>query len=503
MLGMNLEGIIALVRMVSGIRLIGGIGLLQIQSSYFTYNQILVHSSAINTPINKFVKLVQENEDDLYAQHMLNCFFSICSTTDEKPKLFIAYMGHLLEDDQYSPAVHHSEMINQIIDPRKSLIPSYTRSFNGFAAHLSLEEVEKLTRLNGVLLVIPSKTLQLQTTRSWDFMGFPRRIDCRCAAESDVIMGIFDTGIWPESESFHDKGFGPVPKKWKGECTGGLNFTCNKKVIGARSYSINGKSFSARDIQGHGMHVASIATGNEVKHPSYFDLAEGTARGALDDAIADGVDMITIAVALDSQHEPNSDVVHLKFSKRGTIYCRTGQYLSRYRSGLVYETYIDQYDNIWSHALQNSANSTFVNTICLEKLEIFELNYPSMAVLVEVKTSFVVSFPRRVTNVGQANATYVASIQKESSKLNFSVEPSKLEFTSQNQMISFVVTVKGSIESSLTTESVSLTWTDGIHVVRSPIVVYTGEVFSGVERASRPPSFLVAFVIFVLVFIFY
>ncbi|GKD55557.1 subtilisin-like protease SBT4.3, partial [Tanacetum coccineum] len=145
-------------------------------------------------------------------------------------------------------------------------------------------------------------------------MGFPRRIDCRCAAESDVIMGIFDTGIWPESER-------PI--------------TIKRKVIGARSYSINGKSFSARDIQGHGMHVASIATGNKVKHPSYFDLAQGTARGgvpsaciaaykvceyscneadiliALDDTIADGVDMITIAVALDSQHEPNSDVVHL------------------------------------------------------------------------------------------------------------------------------------------------------------------------------------------------
>nr|GFB53688.1 subtilisin-like protease SBT4.3 [Tanacetum cinerariifolium] len=100
--------------------------------------------------------------------------------------VFIAYMGHLPEDDQYSPAVHHSEMINQIIDPsfaRKSLIRSYTRSFNGFAAYLSLEEAEKLTRLNGVLSVIPCKTLQLQTTRSWDFIGFPRRIDRRRAVE--------------------------------------------------------------------------------------------------------------------------------------------------------------------------------------------------------------------------------------------------------------------------------------------------------------------------------
>nr|GEW49095.1 subtilisin-like protease SBT4.3 [Tanacetum cinerariifolium] len=139
-------------------------------------------------------------------------------------------------------------------------------------------------------------------------MGFPRRIDRRRAVESDVIMGIFDTGIWPESESFHDKGFGPVPKKWKGECAGGLNFTCNKKVIGARFYSVSGKSFSARDKQGHGTHVASIAAGNEVKHASYFDLAQGTARGGVPSAR-----IAAYKVCEDSytQHEPTSDVVAL------------------------------------------------------------------------------------------------------------------------------------------------------------------------------------------------
>ncbi|KAI4305940.1 hypothetical protein L6164_029266 [Bauhinia variegata] len=73
--------------------------------------------------------------------------------------------------------------------------------------------------MEGVVSVFPSKTLKLHTTRSWDFMGFHEKAqEANSAAESDIIIGAFDTGIWPESESFNDKGFGPIPKKWKGEC---------------------------------------------------------------------------------------------------------------------------------------------------------------------------------------------------------------------------------------------------------------------------------------------
>lgn len=82
--------------------------------------------------------------------------------------------------------------------------------------------------MDGVVSVFPSRILQLHTTRSWDFLGLPETVKRQATIESDIIVGVIDTGIWPESESFSHEGFGPPPKKWKGICSGGINFTCNK-----------------------------------------------------------------------------------------------------------------------------------------------------------------------------------------------------------------------------------------------------------------------------------
>ena len=84
--------------------------------------------------------------------------------------------------------------------------------------------------MDGVVSVFPNQKKELHTTRSWDFLGLPKQVD-RPTTESDVIIGVFDTGIWPESDSFNDKGFGPPPSKWKGKCQASTNFTCNKYIF--------------------------------------------------------------------------------------------------------------------------------------------------------------------------------------------------------------------------------------------------------------------------------
>ncbi|EOY17977.1 Subtilisin-like serine endopeptidase family protein, putative isoform 3 [Theobroma cacao] len=208
----------------------------------------------------------------------------------------------------------------------KSVLCTYKRSFDGFVVQLTEEEASKMAGMNGVVSVFPNEKRDLHTTRSWDFMGFSQQVE-RSASESDVIIGVLDTGIWPESESFNDKGFGPPPRKWKGNCqTAGGNFTCNNKIIGGQYYRSVGffgpnDINSPRDSDGHGTHTASTAAGKLVDRASLFGFGSGTARGgvpsariaaykicwsdgcdyadilaAFDDAIADGVDIISLSV---------------------------------------------------------------------------------------------------------------------------------------------------------------------------------------------------------------
>ncbi|KAL8509394.1 hypothetical protein ACS0TY_016561 [Phlomoides rotata] len=213
---------------------------------------------------------------------------------------------------------------------RNSKIHSFGRSFNGFAARLLPHEAKLLAQKEGVVSVFPNRVKKLLTTRSWDFVGLREKVTKRNnQTESDIIVAVFDTGIWVESPSFNDTGYGPPPKKWNGTCETGANFTgCNNKVIGAQYF--NHGQYSPEDIDtpldldGHGTHTASTAAGIPVKGASLFGLARGTARGgvpsariasykvcwgfgcqdvdimaAFDAAIADGVDIISISIGGD------------------------------------------------------------------------------------------------------------------------------------------------------------------------------------------------------------
>ncbi|XP_047976184.1 subtilisin-like protease SBT3 [Salvia hispanica] len=218
--------------------------------------------------------------------------------------------------------------------PEPKLIYTYDHAFHGFSAAMSAEEVQALKNSAGFISAYKDKIAVADTTHSTKFLGLTSAAGLWPASNygKDVIIGVIDSGIWPESPSFNDDGMTAIPARWKGACDGGVGFNsslCNKKIIGARYFNQGGRAEnpdqefidSARDDDGHGTHVASTAAGNYVDGVSYFGYAPGTARGvaprarlavykvlffgaaasdvlaAMDRAVADGVDIISISIS--------------------------------------------------------------------------------------------------------------------------------------------------------------------------------------------------------------
>ncbi len=237
----------------------------------------------------------------------------------------------------------------------------YHYSFNGFAAELTLAQANKLTAMDGVVAVSADMMYTVDTSSTPDFLGLTAegglwdQLGGVDSAGEDIIIGIVDSGIWPESLSFSDRtgtnGNGSQNGKldyhqipgWNGKCTPGEQFpasNCNQKLIGAQYFNdswggnagINASRpwefNSPRDYNGHGTHTASTSGGNfgvEVTGPAaVFGTISGIAPrariamykalwsnedgsqasgftgdlvAAIDQAVADGVDVINYSVS--------------------------------------------------------------------------------------------------------------------------------------------------------------------------------------------------------------
>ncbi|PON64179.1 Subtilase [Parasponia andersonii] len=232
-------------------------------------------------------------------------------STPATPQVYIVYLGrkYINNDiDNKLTSKRHLHLLSNVFsskeDAKQSMLYSYKHSFSGFSAMLNSSQVADLAKRKEVISVFKSKILKLHTTRSWDFMGLSLATNTheattplQLAYGDDIIVGLIDSGIWPESESFQEEpGMSPIPSTWKGKCVTGEMFNpekaCNRKLIGARYYvqgfemtygllnkSGNPEYRSARDFLGHGTHTASTAVGSIVKDASFLGLGTGTARG--------------------------------------------------------------------------------------------------------------------------------------------------------------------------------------------------------------------------------
>lgn len=219
-------------------------------------------------------------------------------------------------------------------EPR--LIYSYSNAIRGFAARLTDEELADMKKKKaGFVHAYPDRLVRLQTTHTPRFLGLQRNTTGFWKDSNfgkGVIVGVLDTGVMPNHPSFSDEGMPPPPEKWKGGC----DFSsCNNKLIGAKNF-VEGASamrgfYSALeqvgpfDDDGHGTHTAGTAAGMFVKNANVFEQATGTAAGiapyahlvvykvctedgcatsdilaALDSAIKDGVDVLSLSVSGES-----------------------------------------------------------------------------------------------------------------------------------------------------------------------------------------------------------
>jgi hypothetical protein len=181
----------------------------------------------------------------------------------------------------------------------------YAVSLNGFATTLAPDQAGTLQRAPGVLSVTEDRPRRLTDDKdSVDFLkltgsqGVWAALGGKKTAGRGVVVGIVDSGYWPESKSFAGGTLGTARPtasdpfrpyrsgknkivmrkadghRFTGICQSGDSFTgneCNTKVIGARYFSSTYESqtppaqrtdfLSPRDGAGHGTHAASTAAG--------------------------------------------------------------------------------------------------------------------------------------------------------------------------------------------------------------------------------------------------
>ncbi|MFI6790772.1 S8 family serine peptidase [Nonomuraea sp. NPDC050383] len=234
----------------------------------------------------------------------------------------------------------------------------YVYAFEGFAAKLTKDQAAQLRALPEVVAVTEDRKVSVATSSTPSFLGLDARgglwdrlggPDGKKGAGEGLVIGVIDSGIWPDAKSFagtdgKGKPYPPV-KGFHGECEQAGDDSwdpkaCNGKLVAARHFTaawggdaavkeyFPWEYLSPRDYNGHGTHVASTAGGNHdvpaTGAAATFGKVSGiaprariaaykalwstqdasTANGytsdlvaAIDQAVADGVDVINYSVS--------------------------------------------------------------------------------------------------------------------------------------------------------------------------------------------------------------
>ena len=250
-------------------------------------------------------------------------------------------------------------VLSRVGNPRT--LYRYTTALNGFSANLTGTQVVELRKDPAVLAVNEQERVKADTVHTPAFLGMSgkkgqwNRYGGVAKAGKGVVVGVIDTGIWPENPSFAGEDKVPAVAGFSGACEAGEGWersTCSSKIVGARYYDAytEGKELadvefrSPRDGGGHGSHTAATAAGNHGVRVRIegqdFGRASGMAPAAkisvykvlwsfqdpdqdggsdvdivaaIDDAVRDGVDVINYSIGSEGGGDEFTDATNLAF----------------------------------------------------------------------------------------------------------------------------------------------------------------------------------------------
>ena len=238
----------------------------------------------------------------------------------------------------------------------------FTTAYGGVAAQIPANQIDKLLEVPGVAAVqkdslnqpLDDNTSFLGATNVWSSLGGPAN------AGSNVVVGVIDTGVWPEHPMLSPAGISAPAGGLKGCQFGdgsdtahlGPTFACNNKLIGAYAFTAtymaavgsDGQEFcndvtgvcSPRDSEGHGTHTMTTAAGDCVSSAVIYGVDRGPVCGmapgahveefrvclsqgcfgsdsvaAVAQAITDGVNVLNFSIS--GGGSPYTDPVELAF----------------------------------------------------------------------------------------------------------------------------------------------------------------------------------------------
>lgn len=149
--------------------------------------------------------------------------------------------------------------------------------------------------------------------------------------------------------------------------------------------------------------------------------------------------------------------------------------------GLIYNTSVEDYtrmlctEGFTSKEIQQLTGGKSSCPVS-GKTTVRDLNYPSITYFAgdasAFSSKFNVSFTRRVTNVGSPDLVYKVQITSNP-HFTIDVNPNVMQFKTLNEEKEYIVALSSeSLPADPLLYSASITWSDGKHSVRSPVVVY-------------------------------